>query len=34
VKARFQAGLFQRPSYEIFVDDTLLHTEKGMLGGF
>ena len=34
VKARVQAGLLRRPLYEIFVDDTLLHSEKGMWGGF
>lgn len=34
VKARLQAGLLQRPLYEIFVDDALLHSEKGMWGGF
>jgi hypothetical protein len=34
VKARLRAGLLQRPSYEIFVDDALLHSEKGMWGGF
>lgn len=34
VKARLQAGLLRRPLYEIFVDDTLVHSEKGMWGGF
>lgn len=34
VKARLQAGLLRRPLYEIFVDDILLHTEKGTWGGF
>lgn len=34
VKARLQAGLLRRPLYEIFVDDTLLHSEKGTWGGF